>query len=165
MSRSGRTLGLLSVFAGSVALVAFLAKDCAPSPTDGPTAATSASSSGSALPAGVDSGPAYPLLDGLKAGDTLDDWTVSRILINESVEQKPQLAIELERKGSGITIWVTRKGNAKNPASSTEKYALSFGHGRPYGDPIPDDAYTKMMNVIAERLRRTEATVEPPPGL
>ncbi|MEO7093595.1 MAG: hypothetical protein ABI175_10115, partial [Polyangiales bacterium] len=129
-----------------------------PQGAGGPAGGASPGSSASAA-------PTYPLLEGLKPGDVLDEWTVSRIVLNESEEKKPQLAIELERKGSGITIWVARLGNAKNPALSTAKYGLTFGHARVYGEPIPEGAYDKMMKVIAERLRRTEATVEPPVGL
>jgi hypothetical protein len=98
-------------------------------------------------------------------GDTVGEWTVSRIVVNQSEDQKPQLAIELERKGSGITIWVATLANTKNPAVSTAKYGLTFGHARVYGDPIPDDAFVTTMNAIAERVKRTEATAPPPPGL
>jgi hypothetical protein len=107
----------------------------------------------------------YPLLEGLKPGDALGEWVVQRIILNQSPQNKPQLAVELERKGSGITIWVARKENAANPPLATERYALSFGHARPYGEPIPGDAYDKSMNLIAERIRRTESKAPVPPGL
>jgi len=115
--------------------------------------------------AGGGSSDALPLLQGLKPGDPIGEWTVSRILVNESVDKKPQLAVEMERKGSGITIWVARKENVKNPPLSTEKYALTFGHPRVYGEEIPKDAYEKQMAAIAARVRATEATAPVPAGL
>lgn len=111
------------------------------------------------------SGETYPLLDGLGAGSEVGEWKISRIAVNESVEKKPQLAIELERKGSGITVWVARKENVKNPPVVTSKYALTFGHARPYGEPIPPDAMESTMQKIAERVRRAEATAPAPDGL
>jgi hypothetical protein len=113
----------------------------------------------------VPSGESYPLLDGLKPGDALGEWTVGRILVNESTEKKPQLAIELERKGSGITVWVARLENVSNPPTRTAKYGLTFGHARPYGEPIPEGAYEQNTNAIAERIRRTETTTPVPAGL
>jgi hypothetical protein len=107
----------------------------------------------------------YALLDGLAPGSDVGEWKVTRIVVNESVEKKPQLAIELERKGSGITVWVGRKENVKNPPVVTDKYALTFGHARPYGEPIPEGAAESTMQKIAERVRRTEATAEVPAGL
>jgi hypothetical protein len=110
-------------------------------------------------------GGSYPLLEGLAPGSEVGEWKVSRIVVNESVEKKPQLAIELERKGSGITVWVARKENVKNPPVVTNKYALTFGHPRPYGEPIPPDAMESTMQKIADRVRRSEATAEAPAGL
>ena len=139
---------------------------CGEEPTSGSTATTTASSSAPPVVAASSAPPLIvPLLEGLKPGDTVDEWTVSRMFVNQSTENKPQLAVELERKGSGITVWIARKGDAKNPPLTTEKYALSNGHARPYGEPIPDDAPTKVMNLLAQRVRRTEATSPPPPGL
>jgi hypothetical protein len=161
VSRSSRKLVFPLVVASGFA-VWFLVRDRSSAPTSGTSAggATFApSGSGSAEPS------SYAFLDDLKVGDTIGEWTVSRMVINESVEKKPQLAIELDRKGSGITVWVARKANITTPPLSTDKYGLSYGHARLYGDPIPEDAYTKCMNEIAARIRRREATEQPPPGL
>ncbi|MGZ3424456.1 MAG: hypothetical protein ACXVEF_25655 [Polyangiales bacterium] len=106
-----------------------------------------------------------PLLEGLKTGDQVGEWQITRILVNESVEKKPQLAVEMERKGSGITIWVARKENVKNPPVVTQKYALTFGHPRPYGEPIPPDAFETMLQKIADRVRKSEADAPVPAGL
>ena len=145
---------LLAVFA-----VVWFTRSGAPPPGTAPTTAASAADGGAADPGGI------LLIEGLKAGDAVGDWQISRIVMSESNEKKPQLAIELERKGSGITIWIARKENAKNPPLTTQKYALSFGHARPYGDPIPEGSYETTMQKIAERVRRAEPTAPIPPGL
>ncbi len=143
---------------GVAAVWFFVRREPAPSPNaeaGGPGALPPVS----AVPAEI------ALLEGLKPGDVVDEWTVERILVTESPTQQPQLAIELGRKGSGITIWVHRKETVKNPPLSTERYAFTFGHPRPYGDPIPKDAYAKTMAQIAERVRRAESTAPVPDGL
>ena len=106
-----------------------------------------------------------PLLEGLKTGDPLGEWTVERLVVEPSPDHKPQIAVQLSRKGSGITIWIHRKESIVGPPLATAKYAFTFGHARPYGDPIPTDAYQKMMELLAERVRRAEQTAPPPPGL
>lgn len=163
-------LGLLIVplFVGSIALVCVLVARCGEEQTSVSSSTSAAVTVPASSPvASASAGPAMvvPLLEGLKPGDTVDEWTVSRLFVNTSIEKKPQLAVELERKGSGITIWIARVSDAKNPPVRTAKYALSFGDARPYGEPIPDDAATKVTNLLAERVRRTEATVDPPAGL
>lgn len=155
------------VFGGAIWL---MARGCATAPTSAPatTRTTGAPSSGPSdapLRDAEVSASGCALLDGLTAGDWVGEWTVSRVVINSSIEDKPQLAIDLERKGSGITIWVTRRENVVNPPLATEKYALAFGNARPYGEKIPDDAFVQTMNAIAARVRRTEKTKEPPNGL
>jgi hypothetical protein len=145
-----------------VSLAVFAVVWCVRSGNTPPNGAT-------ASPPGVagSGGPveSYPLLEGLGPGSELGEWKVSRIVVNESVDKKPQLAIEMERKGSGITVWVARKENVKNAPGVTQKYALTFGHPRPYGEPIPDGAAEAMMQKIAERVRRSEATAPVPAGL
>ncbi len=105
------------------------------------------------------------MLDGLARGDKLDEWTVARMFVNDSPTQQPQLAIELEWQGSGITVWVARKETVPNPPVSTERYALTNGHRREFGAKIPDDALDRMTGKIAERVRRNEHKAPLPPGL
>lgn len=134
-----------------------------PPPPPAVASAPTASAPGAGAASAGEQGPA--LLEGLKPGDALDEWTVERILVNQSPSNQPQLAIELGRKGSGITIWVHRKETVTNPPLATARYAFTFGHARPNGDPIPQDAYEKCMAKLAERIRRAEATAPVPEGL
>ncbi len=137
-----------------------------PAPSgNGPGEASASAPLPSAVPVPTPTGEPLALLGDLRVGERLDEWTVTRMIVNQSPEQKPQLAVDLERLGSGITIWVTRKGNGKNPPLSTARYDLAYGSPRVYGDPIPEGAGPKMMKLIADRVRSVEATATPPTGL
>lgn len=109
--------------------------------------------------------PAVSLLGGLREGDVIEGWSVGRVHVNESENHHPQLAIELWKGGSGITVWVGRKEFATKPPVTTERYALTHGDPRPYGEPIAPDAFDVMTAKIAERVRRNEATAPIPDGL
>jgi hypothetical protein len=127
--------------------------------TNGASATASASSRGGPSDAGL------PLLDNLKAGDMLDDWLIERVAVTEAPNKTPELAIELGRLGSGITIWIHRKGSVSNAPVETERYALTYGHPRAEGAAIPNDAYQKMMSKVAEMVRRNERVAPVPTGL
>jgi len=105
------------------------------------------------------------LLDGLTEGDVIGEWKVEKIFAQQAANQTPQVAINFERNGSGLTVWVARREVAPKPPIFTEKYAISFGHLRPFGQPIPPNAAEEMANKIAERVRRTENNVAVPTGL
>jgi len=131
-----------------------------PSPIDAPPSpSTLASNSNSLFPQGI------ALLGGLKAGTTLDEWTVERIAITKSPKDQPQLALELARKGSGITVWIARKEAADNPPIATDRYGVSYGHPRPYGEPIPPGSVEAMGAKIANLIRANENTAPAPSGL
>lgn len=132
-----------------VALVAsgvayYLRTERAPSAPAAPT--PSASSSSEAR---------FGILDGLRVGDTIEDWTVGKIFLLPASDS-PQLAVEIDRRGSGITVWVSRKGAVDKPPVVTARHALTFGDARPYGEPIPEGALEQLTNKIAERVRRAE---------
>lgn len=128
------------------------------------TPATSAPAPSASSAAGSHEG-ASALLGGLRPGDTIDEWTVDRFEFGKSVKDQPQLAVELSRKGSGITVWVARKEAVDNPPISTERYGISYGHPRPYGDPIPEDSFARMGEKIAEKVRANEQSAPTPAGL
>lgn len=132
----------MALLAGGVAY--YLRTERAPGAPAAPSAAPSASSE-----------VRFGILDGLRVGDTVDDWTVGKIFLL-STSDSPQLAVEINRKGSGITVWVSRKGAVDKPPVVTERHALTFGDVRPYGEPIPEGALEQLTNKIAERVRRAE---------
>lgn len=102
---------------------------------------------------------------GIGPGDVIEEWTVDRIELTKSPSDQPQLAVELSRKGSGITVWVARKEAANNPPLTTERYGVSWGHERVYGEPIPNGSLETIGNKIAERVRGNERTAPTPQGL
>jgi hypothetical protein len=129
-------------------------------PAGGPSGSASAAPSPAAQ---ADSSIA--LLGGLKPGDAIGEWTVDRLVFSQSPQNQPQLSVELMRKGTGITVWIARKEAATNPPMATERYGLSWGHPRLYGDPIPEGAYDEVVGKLAERIRANEKTAPTPPGL
>jgi hypothetical protein len=141
--------------AGFILAVAAVAMCAGPTPETTPAAAPS-SSSAPALRI------AYPLLGGLREGDAIDDFTVDKIAVTQSTTQRPRISVELGRKGSGLTIWISRKEDVEKPPRVTQKYALTYGDARLYGEPLPSDANDRMLAKIAERVEKNEATT--PPG-
>jgi len=106
------------------------------------------------------------LLEDLKAGDVLGEWTVERIGLERAPNDTPELAVDLHHeKGAGITVWVHRKENAVKPPLETERYALTYGHARPGGPPPTQDDFARAMALVAARIRRNEATAPIPDGL
>ena len=114
-----------------------------------------------ASPAPAASGSSFAgasqLLSGLKVGDKIDEWTVERMVIERPMADRPQLAIDLERKGSGVTVWVGRRDIPGAPIQ-TQRFSLSHGHVRPNGEPIPEGASAMLAEKIAERVRANEAS-------
>ncbi|MBK7398165.1 MAG: hypothetical protein IPJ34_18165 [Myxococcales bacterium] len=148
-----RGLRVLPVLATGVVLAVYCAR------TTGPATrrAVAVAPSESARPS---------LLEDLKAGDVLGEWTVERIQLERAPNDTPELAVDLQhKKGAGITVWVHRKENAPNPPLTTERYALTYGHARPGGPPPTQDDFARAMALVAERIRRTEATAPIPDGL
>lgn len=151
-----RALRVLAVVATGVVLAVFCARGRAGRAPTGATASPS--------------GPATPsLLDGLSAGDRLADWTVERIVLARAPDDRPELAVELTRveggRAIGISIWVQRKEDAVKPPVVTERYALSYGHARPDGVSVADAEFLRIVALVAERIRRTEAVAPVPSGL
>ncbi len=111
-------------------------------------------------------GPAeVALLSGLKKGDVIGEWTVERILFDRSPNDAPQLALDLVRKGSGITVWIGKRGKVTGAPIETTNYVVSYGHPRPNGEPIPPGADLEVTNKIVERLKANENTAPAPPEL
>lgn len=105
------------------------------------------------------------LLDGLGVGDTLEGFRVTKIFLSRSQTDKPQLSVELERGTTGMTIWITRKGNVDNPPYATERYALTYGDARPLGVVIAKEDYDRLLAAIGGRVKKNEAAAPVPDGL
>lgn len=105
------------------------------------------------------------LLTGLRPGDTIDEFTVERMSLAASATGKPRLAIDLTRKGSGMTVWIMRPGGDEKPPIHTQHYAIAYGHPRIYGEPLPEGSFEKLGAKIAERVRANEAAVPSLQGL
>ena len=129
---------------------------------------------GSRAPRGAGGSPATssfsaastaPLLEGLTEGSTLGEWKVVRIGSDLAPNQAPQFAIDFERKGSFVSVYVGRKEAVQMPPITTERYGISHGHLRPEGEPIPPGSAEQLANQIADRVRRTEKTAPVPAGL
>ena len=73
------------------------------------------------------------LLSGLKKGDVVGEWTVERILFDKSPGGAPQLAIDILRKGSGMTVWIGKRGKVTGAPIETANYVVLYGHQRPNG--------------------------------
>ncbi len=108
---------------------------------------------------------AVGLLEGLKPGDTIEQWAVTKMFVSQSHTGKPQLSVELTSGDVGLTIWIARKENADKPPTTTERYALSYGDQRPLGAAVPQPVIDKIVTALAERVRRNEHTAPVPGGL
>jgi len=106
-----------------------------------------------------------PLLDSLSVGDMVGEWKLRRAYDEAAPNQAPQLALDFERRGSGVTVYIARRERAQLPPITTEQYAISYGHQRPEGEPIPPGSEQQLGEEIATRVRKNEKTAPPPKGL
>ena len=58
----------------------------------------------------------------------------------------PQLAIDILRKGSGMTVWIGKRGKVTGAPIETANYVVLYGHQRPNGEPIPAGADLEVVN-------------------
>lgn len=156
--QGSRALRVLAVLGTGVVLAVFCAR----------ARVATRAPAGSTAPVAPPSTPPS-LLEGLAPGDRLGDWTVERILPARGPGDRPELAVELARtdggRSVGITVWVQRKEDAVKPPVVTDRYALSYGHARPDGVSVTDAEFLRVVALVAERIRRTEAVAPVPSGL
>lgn len=106
-----------------------------------------------------------PLLSGLKPGDAIGEWTVDSLGFTKTANDAPQLEIVFARKGSFVSVYVGRRENTVGAPIETQRYAVSHGHVRAEGEPIPDGSSAQLAEKLAERIRANEATAPPIPEL
>jgi hypothetical protein len=101
------------------------------------------------------------LLDGLKSGDRIGQFSVSDISVRDH-----RVAVDLQNGAIGFTVWVAKKGvDPHAPPLTTGRYALFFGNAHGDGGRVPAESYQAALQAIAARVRHTEARVPAPQGL
>lgn len=103
------------------------------------------------------------LLDGLGPGTALTGgWSVRGI----SPPQEQRIVIDVARGEAGFRVWVTRKGGGSGaPPAQTERYALFSVQPRPEANSVSSEDLGRVLEAVAERIRRTEQRVPAPRGL
>jgi hypothetical protein len=100
------------------------------------------------------------LLDGLRPGDSIAGWRVHVMRVLDR-----QLGLDLTSGKDVVTVWIAKKGELEAPAPrETDRYAIYYGFP-PESQPAALRDMETLLTEVETRIRRTEATVPPPPGL
>lgn len=171
MATTGTRLGCALAATGAVVVLGLLIVSIGRSVVStGPAASSSAAGSGETTTvagSGVQIARSAPadvvaLLDGLRPGARIGDFTVFRI---RTEPEQHRIEIELAGEKVGFSIWIEKKSATPAPRQ-TGNYSIFFGRPWEQGEAkLPADAQGPVLDDISARLKKTEGSVPVPKGM
>lgn len=150
-------IGCGALALGGIGLVALILVDVAEperEPSTQPSASASAESG--AWPGKPAPPEASALLGGTGAGGSLGGWPVGALRLNDGRLQ----IVLLKPDDSGFSVFVTPKSDPGHAPEETERFKVFYGDVQQYGQPVKPEDLNKVTAIVADLLRKNEASVK-----